>query len=60
MMVLVPLLVLLMAALYLQTRTGFPWLWTNLPFAVGLASAFLWRTRILAAQREERSEGFSE
>jgi len=60
MMVLVPLLVLAMAGLYFQTRTGFPWLWTNPAFAVGLASVFLWRTRILAAQREERSEGFSE
>lgn len=60
MMVLVPLLVLAMAGLYLQTRTGFPWLWTNPAFAVGLALVFLWRTRILTAQREERSEGFSE
>lgn len=60
MMVLVPLLVLAMAGLYLQTRTGSPWLWTNPVFAVGLALVFLWRTRILAAQRELRSEGFGE
>ena len=59
-LVLVPLLVLAMAGLYLQTRTGFPWLWTSPVFAVGLALAFLWRTRILAAKREQRAEGLGE
>lgn len=58
--VLVPLLALAGAGLYLQTRTGFPWLWTNPAFAVGLALMFLWRTQILAAKRERRSEGFGE
>lgn len=50
--VLVPVLVLAMIGLDLQIRTGFPWLWTSPVFAVGLALAFLWRTRVLAARGE--------
>ena len=58
--VVVPLLALAVAGLYLQTRTGFPWLWTNPVLAVGLALVFLWRTQILAAKGGQRCEGCCE